>query len=145
MAQVTAVAEAIVPAAPARVLEALADYREARPAILTPAYTEYQVVEGGVGAGTVASWHLHATEKRVRDVVADVVVTSDSVVETDRNSSMVTTFTVATEDAATKVTVTTTWNGAGGVGGFFEKTFAPLGLRRIHGELLANLAAYVVS
>lgn len=145
MGQVTAVAEAIVPAAPARVLEALADYREARPAILTPHYTEYEVVEGGVGAGTVASWHLHATEKRVRHVVADVVVTSDSVVETDRMSSMVTTFTVATDDAGTKVTVTTTWNGAGGVGGFFEKTFAPLGLRRIHGELLQNLASYVAS
>jgi hypothetical protein len=144
MGQVTAVAEAIVPAAPARVLEALADYREARPAILTAHYTEYEVLEGGVGAGTVAQWHLHATEKRVRHVVADVVVTSDSVVETDRNSSMVTTFTVATADTGTKVTVTTTWNGAGGVGGFFERTFAPLGLRRIHEELLQNLAAYVV-
>ena len=135
MGQVTAVAEATVPAAPARVLEALADYREARPAILTSHYTEYVVLEGGVGAGTVASWHLHATEKRVRHVV----------VETDRNSSMVTTFAVATDGAGTRVTVTTTWNGAGGVGGFFEKTFAPLGLRRIHGELLQNLAAYVAA
>ncbi len=143
MAQVTATAEAVVPASPAVVLQVLADYREARPAILTSHFTEYQVVEGGVGAGTVASWHLHATEKRVRDVLAEVVVTSDSVVETDRNSSMVTTFAVASEGAGTKVTVTTTWNGAGGVGGFFEKTFAPLGLRRIHDELLANLAAYV--
>lgn len=143
MAQVTATAEAIVPASPAVVLEALADYREARPAILTPHHTEYQVVEGGVGAGTVASWHLHATEKRVREVLADVVVTNDSVVETDRNSSMVTTFAVASEGVGTKVTVTTSWNGAGGIGGFFEKTFAPLGLRRIHDELLANLGTYV--
>jgi hypothetical protein len=145
MAQVTAVAEAIVPAAPARVLEALADYREARPAILTPHFTEYEVLEGGVGAGTVVQWHLHATEKRVRHVVADVVVTNDSVVETDRNSSMVTTFAVADAEGGTRVVVTTTWKGAGGVGGFFEKTFAPLGLRRIHDELLANLAAYVVA
>ena len=37
------------------------------------------------------------------------------------------------------VTVTTTWTGAGGVKGFFEKTFAPLGLKRIQGEMLANL------
>ncbi|MGN6338728.1 MAG: SRPBCC family protein, partial [Mycobacterium sp.] len=28
---------------------------------------------------------------------------------------------------------------AGGVKGFFEKTFAPLGLKRIQGEVLANL------
>jgi hypothetical protein len=35
--------------------------------------------------------------------------------------------------------VKTTWNGAGGVGGFFEKTFAPLGLKKIQSEVLANL------
>ena len=27
----------------------------------------------------------------------------------------------------------------GGIGGFFEKTFAPLGLRKIQDELLGNL------
>jgi len=27
---------------------------------------------------------------------------------------------------------------AGGIGGFFEKTFAPLGLRKIQGEVLRN-------
>jgi hypothetical protein len=41
--------------------------------------------------------------------------------------------------AGASVTVKTTWNGAGGVKGFFEKTFAPLGLRRIQDEVLANL------
>lgn len=141
MGQVTATAEAVVAATPALVLEALADYREARPSILTGHFTDYAVLEGGAGTGTVASWRLHATEKRVREVVADVVVTTDSVVETDRNSSMVTTFTVAPAEAGTQVVVRTTWNGASGVGGFFERTFAPLGLRRIHEELLANLAS----
>ena len=29
----------------------------------------------------------------------------------------------------TTVRVRTTWNGAGGIGGFFERTFAPKGLR----------------
>ena len=29
--------------------------------------------------------------------------------------------------------------GAGGIGGFFEKTFAPLGLRKIQAQVLANL------
>lgn len=33
----------------------------------------------------------------------------------------------------------TTWTGAGGVKGFFEKSFAPLGLKKIQGEVLANL------
>jgi hypothetical protein len=35
--------------------------------------------------------------------------------------------------------VKTTWNGAGGIGGFFEKTFAPLGLKKIQSEVLTNL------
>ncbi|CAM5345587.1 SRPBCC family protein OS=Streptomyces alboniger OX=132473 GN=CP975_29985 PE=4 SV=1 [Streptomyces alboniger] len=39
--------------------------------------------------------------------------------------------------------VSTVWNGAGGIGGFFEKTFAPKGLGRIYGEVLANLAREV--
>jgi hypothetical protein len=43
------------------------------------------------------------------------------------------------------VHVQTTWQGAGGVAGFFEGTFAPLGLRRIHTATLDKLAATVRS
>lgn len=39
--------------------------------------------------------------------------------------------------------MSTVWNGAGGIGGFFEKTFAPKGLGRIYDELLHNLATEV--
>jgi hypothetical protein len=41
--------------------------------------------------------------------------------------------------AGSSVTVKTSWQGAGGIGGFFEKTFAPLGLRKTQGEVLENL------
>jgi hypothetical protein len=37
------------------------------------------------------------------------------------------------------VTTKTSWQGAEGVKGFFEKTFAPLGLKKIQTVLLANL------
>jgi hypothetical protein len=37
--------------------------------------------------------------------------------------------------------VRTTWNGAGGIGGFFERTFAPKGLRRVYLDLLSRLDA----
>lgn len=40
-----------------------------------------------------------------------------------------------------RVQVTTTWDGAGGIGGFFEKTFAPKGLRRIYDAQLEKLDA----
>ncbi len=39
--------------------------------------------------------------------------------------------------------MTSTWNGAGGIGGFFERTFAPKGLARIHDLVLERLAAEV--
>ena len=36
----------------------------------------------------------------------------------------------------------TTWQGAGGIGGFFEKTFAPRAMRAIYDDELQRLDAY---
>lgn len=141
MSKVTATTQTTVSAPPATTLAALADYRETRPAILTDRFTDYAVQSGGEGAGTVVHWKLHATEKRVRDVLADVTTDASGVTETDRNSSLVTRYAVTPDAAGSTVVVTTTWDGAGGIGGFFERTFAPRGLARIHDEVLANLAA----
>jgi hypothetical protein len=67
-------------------------------------------------------------------------------VETDGNSSMVTTYTVVgSDDGHASVVIETVWNGAGGIGGFFERTFAPKALVKIYDELLAKLAARVQS
>jgi hypothetical protein len=40
---------------------------------------------------------------------------------------------------ATDLRVSTIWEGHGGIGGLFERAFAPRGLRRVHGELLDRL------
>ncbi|MGX6447368.1 SRPBCC family protein [Patulibacter sp. S7RM1-6] len=142
-AQVQARSEARVDAPVDAVRRALADYADVRPRILTEQYEDYRVLEGGVGSGTVAAWTLRATSKRSRDVVADVEITTQgNVVERDRNSTLVTTWSVASGgDRASRVVVETTWQGAGGIKGFFERTFAPKGLARIHDAVLANLAA----
>jgi hypothetical protein len=145
MAQVTATVQVDVHAAPAAVHAALADYATTRPAILPEQYTDYAVESGGAGSGTVVTWRLHATRKRVRHVVADVTTTTDTVTETDRNSSMVTVFSLAPSGGGTTVTAATTWDGAGGIGGFFERTFAPKGLARIHTALLTNLDEHLHS
>lgn len=139
MAQVSAVSTILVDAAPAATLAAVADYQKVRPKILSPQYSQYQVLQGGQGAGTVAKWRLQATRSRVREVQVDVDVAGHTVIEKDANSSMVINWTVAPAGPGSSVTVKTTWTGAGGVKGFFEKTFAPLGLKRIQGEVLANL------
>lgn len=139
MGQVSAASTVLIDAGPEAVLAAVADYKDVRPRILSPQYSDYQVLQGGHGQGTVAKWKLQATKSRVRDVQAAVDVAGHTVIEKDANSSMVTNWTVAPAGPGSSVTVKTSWNGAGGVKGFFEKTFAPLGLKKIQGEVLANL------
>ncbi|HEY2762796.1 MAG TPA: SRPBCC family protein [Pseudonocardiaceae bacterium] len=144
MGKITAVAERRIQAPTEVVRTVIADYRESRPKILTEHYRDYQVTEGGTGAGTAVRWKLQATSKRVRDVNASVSEPEPgTLVETDANSSMVTTWTVREADEATLVRIETSWDGAGGIGGFFERTFAPLGLRRIHEGVLDKLSGVV--
>ena len=95
MGQVSASSTVLINAEPEAVLAAVADYQTVRPKILSAHYSDYQVLEGGQGAGTVASWKLQATKSRVRDVKADVDVAGHTVIEKDANSSMVTNWTVA--------------------------------------------------
>ena len=139
MGHVSAASTILINADPTTVLSAVADYREIRPKILSSHYRDYQVLQGGRGQGTVASWKLQATKSRVRDVRANIDIAGHAVIEKDANSTMITNWTVAPAGPGSSVTLTTTWAGAGGVKGFFEKTFAPLGLKRIQGEVLANL------
>lgn len=139
MGQVSASSTVLINAEPDAVLAAVADYQTTRPKILSDHYSGYQVLEGGQGAGTVVTWKLQATKSRVREVKSTVDVAGRSVIEKDANSSMVTNWTIAPAGTGSTVTLKTAWQGAGGVGGFFEKTFAPLGLRKIQAEVLENL------
>ncbi|MFE0098732.1 SRPBCC family protein [Streptomyces sp. NPDC059009] len=145
MAQVEAVTERTIAAQPDDVFDALADYSGTRAKLLPEHFSEYEVREGGDGEGTVVHWKLQATSKRIRDCLLDVTEPTDGeLVEKDRNSSMVTTWTVTPGgEGRSRVVVSTVWNGAGGIGGFFEKTFAPKGLGRIYDAVLAKLAAEV--
>jgi hypothetical protein len=141
MGQVVATAERVVRAPEDRVRAALADYAGTRRRVLPEQFSDYRVESGGQGAGTRVAWRFAATSKRVRDQLVEVSDGPDgALVETDTRSSMVTTWTVHPADAGlTTVRVRTTWNGAGGVGGFFERTFAPKGLRRVYEDLLGRL------
>ncbi len=141
MGQVVATAERVVTAPVDRVRSALADYEGVRPRVLPEQFSAYRVESGGQGAGTRVAWRFAATSKRVREQLVEVSQPDpDTLVETDTRSSMVTTWTLHPADAGlTTVRVRTTWNGAGGIGGFFERTFAPKGLRRVYEELLSRL------
>jgi hypothetical protein len=141
MSEVVATAEHVVRAPADRVRAALSDYQGARRRAMPEQFSDYRVESGGTGAGTRVHWRFAATSKRVRDQLIEVTQPdADTLVERDANSSMVTTWTVHPMDAGlTTVRVRTTWNGAGGIGGFFERTFAPKGLRRVYRDLLSRL------
>ncbi|MFH8750488.1 SRPBCC family protein [Streptomyces rimosus] len=143
MGQVEATTQREIAADPEDVFDALADYSGTRGKLLPEHFSEYEVREGGDGKGTLVHWKLQATSKRVRDCLLEVDEPTDGqLVEKDRNSSMVTTWVVTPAgEGRAKVVVTTTWQGASGIGGFFERTFAPKGLARIYDTVLANLAA----
>lgn len=140
MAQVTARAVTTVPAPPEQVLERLRDYA-ARPGLLTENYTNYRVEAGGTGAGTVVAYHF-AAGGRERDYRLRVAEEAGVLSERDELSSFVSTWTVEPLGPGTssRVALEGSWQGAGGVAGIFEGLFAPLGLRRIYAQILANLA-----
>jgi hypothetical protein len=88
----------------------------------------------------VIGYHF-AAGGRERDYRLAVEEDGAGLVERDQLSSFVSQWRVAPEGAGAQVTVESSWQGAGGIGGMFERTFAPLGLRRIYSEMLDRLAA----
>jgi hypothetical protein len=142
MAKVTASASRALDAPPDRVLEFLRDYRDARPQILTDNYTAYRVEQGGRGKGTVIGYHF-AAGGRERDYRLAVEEDGDDLLERDQLSTFVSRWSVAPAGDGAQVTLESSWQGAGGIGGMFERTFAPMGLRRIYAQMLDKLAGAV--
>ena len=62
--------------------------------------------------------------------------------ESDTGSSLVTTTTVSPQGGASLVQISTSWDGAGGIGGLFERMFAPRVMRAIYADELNRLDAY---
>lgn len=146
MGRIHVESERIVNARPEEVYEILKDYKEKRPQILTPNFLDYTVEKGGKGSGTVVRYRLQAARReRPYQMVVDEPVKGKVITERDTNSSLVTTWRLAPlgDGRQTKVHVESEWEGGKGVGGFFERTFAPLGLRRIYRQMLDLLAPQV--
>ncbi|TDC78646.1 SRPBCC family protein [Streptomyces hainanensis] len=143
MALVEMATQRDIAAEPNDVFDAIADYQDVHPRLLTEHFTEYEVRDGGDGEGTVLHVRFQATSRRVRELLLDITEPEDNtLVEKDRNSTLVTTWTVTPGDGdqGARVRVHTAWEGAGGIGGFFERRFAPRALTEIYDRILANLA-----
>jgi hypothetical protein len=142
MSRIVARASAQLQVAPDRVMEFLRDYRDSRERILTDNYTAYRVEQGGKGEGTVYAYHFNAGG-RERDYRLHVYESPAGLQESDQMSSFVTTWKVDPSPTGSEVTIESSWDGAGGIPGFFEGLFAPMGLRRIYGQVLARLSEAV--
>jgi Polyketide cyclase / dehydrase and lipid transport len=121
----------------------IADNREHHQNFLPEAFSNFQVESGGVGAGTITRFRITAggRSREYRMVVAEPEP-GRVLTESDSGSTLVTTFTVSPHGGGARVQIATTWEGAGGVGGFFERLFAPRVLRKIYEEELARLDTY---
>lgn len=131
-------------AAPADVVYGcIADMRDHHPLFLPPAFSGFEVESGGVGAGTVVRFTVTAGgRQRAYRMEVSEPEPGRVLVESDTNSSLVTTFTVEPRGTSSTVRVTTTWTGAGGIGGFFERRFAPKAMERIYADELDRLDAH---
>ncbi|MHB1929106.1 MAG: SRPBCC family protein [Acidimicrobiales bacterium] len=108
------------------------------------AFSDFETIEGGAGAGTLHRFKVRAGGRtreytmRVSEPEPGRVIT-----EADQGSSLVTNFTVKPSSAdSCRVLISPSWDGAGGVGGFFERLFAPGAVRRMYADELANLDRY---
>jgi hypothetical protein len=121
----------------------VADMREHHPHFLPPAFSDFRVESGGVGAGTVTRFRVTAGG-RTREYQMKVAEPEPGriLTETDAGSSLVTSTTVSPQGGASLVQISTAWDGAGGVGGVFERMFAPRVIRAIYADELQRLDAY---
>jgi Polyketide cyclase / dehydrase and lipid transport len=136
-------AERTVDAPAAAVYGYIADMRGHHPHFLPPAFSDFQVESGGVGEGTITRFTLTAggRTRQYRMKVAEPEP-GRVLTESDTGSSAVTTFTVTPQGGQSVVQIATTWEGAGGIGGFFERLFAPRVMRGIYADELERLDAY---
>ena len=143
MARIAVSAEGTVEAPADAVYRYIADMREHHPRFLPPAFSDFRVESGGVGAGTILRYKVTAGG-RTREYRTKIAEPEPGRVltESDTGSSAVTTFTVSPQGAASLVQISSAWDGAGGIGGLFERIFAPRVLRAIYTDELKRLDAY---
>jgi len=142
MATILVSAERTVDAPAGAVYGYIADMREHHPHFLPPAFSDFQVEAGGVGEGTITRFTVTAggRTRQCRMKVAEPEP-GRVLTESDTNSSLVTT-TVTPQGSMSLVQISTAWEGAGGIGGFFERLFAPRVMRGIYADQLERLGAY---
>lgn len=140
MTKIMAMAEEAIGAPSKSVYRSLADYRQHHPRILPPAFSDFVVEEGGVGAGTIIRFKVRlggrtrTSRQRVEEPQPGRILR-----ERDVDGTTVTTFTVTPDGKNSRVKIETTYDGARGIAGFIERLIAPRMLAKLYREELKRL------
>lgn len=130
-----------VAAPTSQVYKYIADFKTERPRWLPDNYHDYKIEKGGKGAGTVYSYGFKVGSRdRTYHMTVAEPRTGAILTEKDGGSTLVSTWTVTAQGAGSRVTLVTEWQGHGGVGGFFERLFAPAALKKVYDDALSRLA-----
>ena len=133
MAWLRASAERTIPAPAKAVYGLLADYRDGHPRILPPAFSNFSVLEGGVGAETKIRFTL-TLAGRPETIEADVDEPEPGRVlaETYPEKGAVTRFTVIPSGSQSRLQIETTWERSSGIVGLIERLVAPRLFRKLY-------------
>jgi ribosome-associated toxin RatA of RatAB toxin-antitoxin module len=143
MSEVYVMAEGLVSAPADRVYQLLADHQEHHPKFLPSNFSNFEIEQGGIGAGTITTFTMTAgSRSRNYRMRVDEPEPGRVLTESDTTSSLKTTWTVTPDGDRCRVRIETRWDGAPGVGGFFERLFAPRALRGIYNDELRRLDRY---
>ncbi|MCP3463251.1 SRPBCC family protein [Bradyrhizobium sp. CCGUVB23] len=111
---------------------------------LPPPFYDFQLEEGGIGAGSVVSFKIKSARgvRKLRMEIAEpepgrILVQADT-----GSSGLVRTFTVTPHGEQALVNITSRFDGETGIAGFVEGLVAPLRLHRVYVEELTRLNAY---
>jgi hypothetical protein len=145
MALLHAFAERTVSAPAGAVYALLADYREGHPRILPPAFSDLEVVRGGVGAGTEIRFAMtlggqrHVVEASVGEPEPGRVLS-----ESYREKSAVTSFTVDPVGHQSRVRIETSWQASRGLAGLVERLIMPRLFRKLYAEELDLIERWAI-
>ena len=142
MSTIRVSAESDISAPAERVYRVLSNYRDHHPKILPPAFSNFVVEQGGVGAGTVMRFDMttmgrtQSARHRVEEPEPGRVLR-----EIDLDRDLQTTFTVTPKGDGSNVRIDTVWN-EDGLMGQVMRVLAPRLLGPIYREELLNLDHY---
>lgn len=135
-------AERLIDAPPDIVYHCLADYRDHHnpSGFLPPAFSNFKVTSGGVGAGTEASWDV-TTGGRTRSVQAVITEPEPGRRLVETGNGVVTTFSVEPTGGGARVRFDTVIDDRG-LTGLMTRLFAARLLRPLYADELQRLDAF---